>query len=176
MLGNILSIEQMWMNNVKVTKLISNGWSIIGIFTPLLRKVVHHCLCSCLSNFVTQTLYYKFKTSVKFPIEICQQNAAVICTIFEVISETCDVCLRVFLLTISTAVRTRRRFSPRAALTSTSLHPLLSSSATKSGTLDTSSRPSGILRERFYFLQLTVVPYFKPHFLIFWEAYIQVIA
>lgn len=65
------------------------------------------------------------------------------------------VCLCLFLLTTSTALRTRSRLSPRAALTSTSLHPLLSSSATKLGTLDTSSRPSGILRETFYFLKLS---------------------
>lgn len=49
------------------------------------------------------------------------------------------------LLTASACLRTRRRLFPSAAFTSPSVHPLLSSSATSLGTLDTSSRPSGSL-------------------------------
>lgn len=52
------------------------------------------------------------------------------------------------LLTSSASLRTRRKLFPSAAFTSSSVHPLRSSSATRWGTLDTSSRPSGSLTER----------------------------
>ncbi len=80
-------------------------------------------------------------------------------TVLEVILETRTqfevVCVFLF-LTSSALLRTRSRLSPRAAFTSSSVHPLLSSSATTLGTLDTSSRPSGSLKKIFYFLELTV--------------------
>lgn len=50
------------------------------------------------------------------------------------------------LLTCSTASKTLSRLSARAPLTSASVHCLLSSSATRSGYLDTSSSPKGSLR------------------------------
>lgn len=74
------------------------------------------------------------------------------------------MCVCLF-LTASASLRTRSRLFPRAALTSTSVHPLLSSSATTLGTLDTSSRSSGSLREKFYFLEL-IVSFYEVTF--FW--------
>lgn len=49
-------------------------------------------------------------------------------------------------LTCSTASKTLSRLSASAPLTSASVHRLLSSSATRSGYLDTSSSPEGSLR------------------------------
>lgn len=64
------------------------------------------------------------------------------------------VCMHLF-LTFSTSLMTRSRLFPRAALTSSSVHPLLSSSATKLGTLDTSSKPSGTLKGQIYNQRVT---------------------
>lgn len=64
------------------------------------------------------------------------------------------VCVHLF-LTFSTSLMTRSRLFPRAALTSSSVHPLLSSSATKLGTLDTSSKPSGTLKGQIYNQRVT---------------------
>lgn len=64
------------------------------------------------------------------------------------------VCMHLF-FTFSTSLMTRSRLFPRAALTSSSVHPLLSSSATKLGTLDTSSKPSGTLKGQIYNQRVT---------------------
>lgn len=54
----------------------------------------------------------------------------------------------VCVLTLSTSVNTRIRFLPRASLISSSCQSRLSSSATRSGYFETSSRPVGTLPRR----------------------------